>query len=192
MRETEKGCCFCAPIKRCFGYIFIYMRSEHVADVRPYGFGNEGTWRPLGVNTCVRFAQYPTGGHFQRHRYIFLCVIFACYFCDCCVFLRLLRVFASFAVFLLLHVFARMMRHTLSAMPSTCWCRWTDTDWTSLGTPAIAVCMRLCAPQAMHALPHAHLHGTDELGYLRVGVHPEGCCVVCVDARTKWLLCANS
>ncbi len=50
-----------------------FLCSEHVADVRPYGFGNEGTWRPLGVNSCVRFAQYPVGGHFQRHRYKHIC-----------------------------------------------------------------------------------------------------------------------
>lgn len=34
--------------------ISLLLSSDHVADVRPYGFGNEGIWRPQGVNSCLR------------------------------------------------------------------------------------------------------------------------------------------
>ncbi len=35
---------------------------------RPVGFGCDGVWRPVGVNPCIRFSRYETGGHFEPHR----------------------------------------------------------------------------------------------------------------------------
>ena len=32
------------------------------------GFGNEGVWRAYGVNECIRFTKYISGGHFNAHR----------------------------------------------------------------------------------------------------------------------------
>lgn len=44
------------------------LQIEDVRGMRPYGFGQSGTWRPYGVNECVRFCKYGKGGHFQPHR----------------------------------------------------------------------------------------------------------------------------
>ena len=41
---------------------------EDVHGVRPYGPGNEGTWRPVAVNPCMRVSRYGPGHHFSPHR----------------------------------------------------------------------------------------------------------------------------
>jgi len=41
---------------------------EDVHGVKPYGFFQEGTWRPIGVNECIRLTRYQEGHHFQPHR----------------------------------------------------------------------------------------------------------------------------
>ncbi|KAJ3039821.1 hypothetical protein HDV00_011729 [Rhizophlyctis rosea] len=42
-------------------------RSDLLA--RPYGFGaSKGVWVPKGVNPCIRFTKYTSGGHFSPHR----------------------------------------------------------------------------------------------------------------------------
>lgn len=59
------------------------MTRDDVAEVRPFGFGAEGVWQPLGINDVIRFTRcvfidvprngltllsYSPGGHFQMHR----------------------------------------------------------------------------------------------------------------------------
>jgi hypothetical protein len=63
------------------------LERSDLADVSPFGFGNEaaalsntsthvtpppfvrqGTWAPRGVNPMMRFSRYEAGGHFQWHR----------------------------------------------------------------------------------------------------------------------------
>ena len=43
----------------------VMLNREDLYDVRPFGFGNEGTWKPIGINECIRFTKYNKGGHFQ-------------------------------------------------------------------------------------------------------------------------------
>jgi hypothetical protein len=45
-----------------------HLQREDIADVRPYGFGGEGVWQPVGINPCIRFTRYKPGGHFSLHR----------------------------------------------------------------------------------------------------------------------------
>jgi hypothetical protein len=45
------------------------LQVQDIADVRPFGFGNEGTWAPYGINPVLRFSKY--GKHkdrFAKHR----------------------------------------------------------------------------------------------------------------------------
>jgi len=41
--------------------------QEFVA-LRPYGFGNEGFWRPICINECMRIVKYQAGDHFMPHK----------------------------------------------------------------------------------------------------------------------------
>ena len=54
-----------------------HLLVEDLADVRPFGFDNEGgkgcdsskgVWQPIGINECIRFTRYHEGGHFKPHR----------------------------------------------------------------------------------------------------------------------------
>jgi hypothetical protein len=45
-----------------------HLERDDVYDVRPFGFDQQGTWRPIGVNECIRFTRYSAGDHFQPHR----------------------------------------------------------------------------------------------------------------------------
>eukprot|EP01125_Pyxidicula_operculata_P007220 TRINITY_DN2454_c0_g1_i2.p1 TRINITY_DN2454_c0_g1~~TRINITY_DN2454_c0_g1_i2.p1 ORF type:complete len:975 (-),score=208.94 TRINITY_DN2454_c0_g1_i2:42-2966(-) len=42
--------------------------SSDIADIRPFGFGNEGTWTPFCVNECIRFTKYTAGQFFKPHK----------------------------------------------------------------------------------------------------------------------------
>ncbi len=46
-------------------YINIYDTYQYN---RPFGFGNEGVWKPVGINECIRFTRYSIDGHFKPHR----------------------------------------------------------------------------------------------------------------------------
>lgn len=41
---------------------------EDLFEVKPFGFDNEGTWQPIGINECFRFTKYSKDGHFNPHR----------------------------------------------------------------------------------------------------------------------------
>ena len=44
----------------------LLTRSD-VIRIRPIGFGNEGTWRPIRLNECIKIMKYTSGGHFTPH-----------------------------------------------------------------------------------------------------------------------------
>lgn len=52
---------YCISLQQLFLHTDIVHFSEFLVDVRPYGFGNEGVWKPIGVNECVRFSKYVPG-----------------------------------------------------------------------------------------------------------------------------------
>ncbi|ETO29871.1 hypothetical protein RFI_07249 [Reticulomyxa filosa] len=45
-----------------------HLTKEAVDFVRPFGFGNEGVWIPLGINAALRFTKYGKGHYFKPHR----------------------------------------------------------------------------------------------------------------------------
>ena len=44
------------------------LTLDDLCEVKPFGFDNEGTWQPIGINECFRFTKYSEGGHFNPHR----------------------------------------------------------------------------------------------------------------------------
>ena len=43
------------------------LTRNDVIRIRPIGFGNEGTWRPIRLNECFKIMKYTSGGHFTPH-----------------------------------------------------------------------------------------------------------------------------
>jgi hypothetical protein len=43
-----------------------YCQKEFL-NVKPFGFGNEGLWKPIGLNEVIKFAKYKPGGKFLPH-----------------------------------------------------------------------------------------------------------------------------
>ena len=50
-----------------FNRIEPLLTRNDVIRVRPIGFGNEGTWRPIRLNECIKIVKYTSGGHFTPH-----------------------------------------------------------------------------------------------------------------------------
>ena len=50
-----------------FNRIEPLLTRNDVIRVRPIGFGNEGTWRPIRLNECIKIMKYTSGGHFTPH-----------------------------------------------------------------------------------------------------------------------------
>eukprot|EP01083_Nonionella_stella_P034919 95465_1 len=48
--------------------ILPYFTRHDIEDLRPYGFGNEGIWRPTHINEAIRFTRYRNGDFFKPHR----------------------------------------------------------------------------------------------------------------------------
>lgn len=44
------------------------LRVDDVALVRPFGFGTDGSWAPVGVNDVFRITRNDVGDHFNAHR----------------------------------------------------------------------------------------------------------------------------
>ena len=45
-----------------------YFTRNDIEDIRPYGFGNKGIWRPTHINEAIRFTRYRNGDFFKSHR----------------------------------------------------------------------------------------------------------------------------
>ncbi|KAG2378574.1 hypothetical protein C9374_008213 [Naegleria lovaniensis] len=45
-----------------------FLTAEDFKDVRPYGFDNAGTWKPIGINECLRFNRYKQNAFFKPHQ----------------------------------------------------------------------------------------------------------------------------
>ena len=45
-----------------------FIRRNDIEDIRPYGFGNDGIWRPTHLNEAIRFTRYGDGDFFKSHR----------------------------------------------------------------------------------------------------------------------------
>ena len=50
-----------------FSRITPLLTRHDVIRIRPIGFGNEGTWRPIRLNECIKIMKYSSGGHFAPH-----------------------------------------------------------------------------------------------------------------------------
>ncbi|KAI6647682.1 hypothetical protein LOD99_8647 [Oopsacas minuta] len=50
-----------------FARIEPLLTRHDVIRIRPIGFGNEGTWRPIRLNECIKIMKYTSGGHFTPH-----------------------------------------------------------------------------------------------------------------------------
>ncbi len=48
--------------------IIPFLRRRDIEDIRPYGFGNDGVWRPTHLNEAIRFTRYGDGHFFKSHR----------------------------------------------------------------------------------------------------------------------------
>eukprot|EP00164_Ancoracysta_twista_P001752 GFYU01002301.1.p1 GENE.GFYU01002301.1~~GFYU01002301.1.p1 ORF type:complete len:1052 (-),score=217.44 GFYU01002301.1:225-3380(-) len=48
--------------------IAAHLTIDDVRGVKPYGFGTDGEWVPVGINDCFRCIMYKNGGHFRAHR----------------------------------------------------------------------------------------------------------------------------
>eukprot|EP01084_Bolivina_argentea_P017538 32758_1 len=48
--------------------IIPYFTRSDIEDIRPYGFGNDGIWRPTHINEAIRFTRYRNGDFFKSHR----------------------------------------------------------------------------------------------------------------------------
>lgn len=68
-RSCERVVGYCPELAEFF---WRKIRSSfdyrQMADLRPFGFNNEGVWMPVQVNSCFRFSRYKSGGHFEPHR----------------------------------------------------------------------------------------------------------------------------
>ena len=45
-----------------------YLTDADFKGVRPYGFDNGGTWKPIGTNECLRFNRYKKNAFFKPHQ----------------------------------------------------------------------------------------------------------------------------
>ena len=43
------------------------LNRDDIIRVRPIGFGNGGTWKPIRLNECWKFGRYKEGNHFSPH-----------------------------------------------------------------------------------------------------------------------------
>ncbi|EFC44555.1 predicted protein [Naegleria gruberi] len=43
------------------------MKKEDIANVKPYGFDNNGKWIPIELSECLRFNRYKEGNFFKPH-----------------------------------------------------------------------------------------------------------------------------
>ena len=50
-----------------FSRIEPLLTRHDVIRIRPIGFGNEGSWRPIRLNECIKIMKYSSGGHFTPH-----------------------------------------------------------------------------------------------------------------------------
>ncbi|KAL9652677.1 hypothetical protein ABK040_003979 [Willaertia magna] len=44
-----------------------YLKKEDLQNVRPYGFDNNGKWKAIGINECLRFSKYNEKSFFKAH-----------------------------------------------------------------------------------------------------------------------------
>ncbi|KAG2374621.1 hypothetical protein C9374_010640 [Naegleria lovaniensis] len=45
-----------------------HINEDDLKGVRPYGFGNEGHWIPIGIHECLRFNRYAKDAFFKPHQ----------------------------------------------------------------------------------------------------------------------------
>eukprot|EP01090_Pellita_catalonica_P016090 TRINITY_DN4525_c0_g1_i1.p1 TRINITY_DN4525_c0_g1~~TRINITY_DN4525_c0_g1_i1.p1 ORF type:complete len:236 (+),score=32.07 TRINITY_DN4525_c0_g1_i1:135-842(+) len=44
-----------------------FFQQDDVFKIRPIGFSNDGIWRPIRFNECIKFNKYHAGGFFSPH-----------------------------------------------------------------------------------------------------------------------------
>eukprot|EP00026_Physarum_polycephalum_P003113 Phypoly_transcript_03122.p1 GENE.Phypoly_transcript_03122~~Phypoly_transcript_03122.p1 ORF type:complete len:808 (+),score=113.84 Phypoly_transcript_03122:95-2518(+) len=44
------------------------LTPDDFRGMRPFGFGNDGNWIPIGINECIRYTRYKPGHKFKPHR----------------------------------------------------------------------------------------------------------------------------
>lgn len=58
-RSNDRILSICEPLVEClWKRIEPYLTRREVVCIRPVGFGNEGTWRPVRLNECCKFEKY--------------------------------------------------------------------------------------------------------------------------------------
>eukprot|EP01084_Bolivina_argentea_P159147 277208_1 len=48
--------------------IKLYFDRDDIENIRPFGFGNDGIWRPTHINEVFRFTKYRNNDYFKIHR----------------------------------------------------------------------------------------------------------------------------
>eukprot|EP01126_Amoeba_proteus_P004913 TRINITY_DN11622_c0_g2_i8.p1 TRINITY_DN11622_c0_g2~~TRINITY_DN11622_c0_g2_i8.p1 ORF type:complete len:807 (+),score=124.07 TRINITY_DN11622_c0_g2_i8:92-2512(+) len=68
-RRAERVVVMCKPLADAlWEHLRVHLLRNDIFEVRPYGFGAAGVWRPVGVNPCFRFTKYSPGDHFKPHK----------------------------------------------------------------------------------------------------------------------------
>ena len=58
-RSNERVLAICQPLVDClWERIQPHLSRREVIRIRPIGFGNEGTWKPIRLNECCKFGKY--------------------------------------------------------------------------------------------------------------------------------------
>lgn len=53
--------------KQLWHRLIPFFKTENVIRTHPLGFGNAGTWKPIGLNACFKFGKYIEGRYFSPH-----------------------------------------------------------------------------------------------------------------------------
>ena len=58
-RSNERVLGICQPLVDClWSRLQQHLTRKEVIRIRPVGFGNEGTWKPVRLNECCKFGKY--------------------------------------------------------------------------------------------------------------------------------------
>lgn len=68
-RHCDRVVCMSEYVaKKLWNIIRPQLQKKDVFEVKPYGFGAAGVWKPIGINPCFRFTRYSEGHHFKPHK----------------------------------------------------------------------------------------------------------------------------
>jgi hypothetical protein len=68
-RHCDRVVCMSESVaEKLWDIIRPQLQKKDVFEVKPYGFGAAGVWKPIGINPCFRFTRYSEGHHFKPHK----------------------------------------------------------------------------------------------------------------------------